>query len=96
MSIQDERQMVYAHHFQIIESNYYNFVLFCHNLNLPRPFLYLLTRRLIFKLLSWGLLDRACGWLLSQLLALRLRMNQRLYARRRAEWLKQSCPNPHA
>ena len=94
--VQDEEHTIYERNFQMVEANYYNFALFCHHLNLPRPFLYLLTRRAIFDLLSWRPMNRFCGWFLYRLLALRLRMNRRLYARRRLEWLNQDGADGYA
>lgn len=78
---------IYTRNFQQVEANYYNLALFCHGLNLPGPILYLLSRRLIFGLMTWGPLDRLSGWFLRSLLALRLHKNRRLYARRQEQWL---------
>jgi hypothetical protein len=94
--IQDEQKTVYERNFQLVEPNYYNLALFCHHLNLPAPFLYLLSRRTVFNLLSWGPLDRLSGWILYRLLDLRLRQNQRLYQRRRQKWLRKIASESRA
>jgi anaerobic magnesium-protoporphyrin IX monomethyl ester cyclase len=94
--IGDEEHRIYEYNFQIIEPNYYNFALFCHSLNLPRWFLFILTRRSVFNILSREPMSRFCGWLLEGLLTLRLWKNQRLYSRRRQEWLSQDQAEGHA
>jgi radical SAM superfamily enzyme YgiQ (UPF0313 family) len=86
-TMEEDDRSAYSKHFQRYAPNYHNFALFCHSLNLPRPFLYLLSRRPVYQWLSRGWADRASGWMLERLLALRLRRNRRLYARRRAVWL---------
>lgn len=78
---------VYQHSFIRIQANGYNLLLMCHSWNLPRPLLYLLTRRVVFSLLSRGLADRLCGWVLERLAALRLRRNRKLTAQSRLRWL---------
>jgi anaerobic magnesium-protoporphyrin IX monomethyl ester cyclase len=92
--VEDADPSLYTRNFQIVKPNYYNFALLCHSLNLPRPFLYLVTRRIVFRLFSWGLLNRLCGLLLNAYYALRLRMNSRLFSRRRSEWLALWADSP--
>ncbi len=81
---------IYERNFQMVAHNFYNFALVCHSLNLPRFFLWVLTRRPVFQLFSRGWLDRLAGWGLGRLLALRLRANRRLYQARRARWLAEN------
>ena len=90
--LEDEQSEVYDHNCQIVGPSYYNLALFCHHLNLPRPLLVLLAWRPFFNLFSWGPLDRLSGWMLYRILGLRLRSNQRLYARRQQEWLGRLSP----
>lgn len=85
--IENEESSVYAFNFNQVDANYYNLALMCHGWNLPRPLLYLLTRRPVFNLLSRKPMNRMCGWLLTSLLALRLRRNQRLYTRYASQYL---------
>ena len=85
--IEDEKRSVYARNFNKIAANYYNLALMCHGWNLPRPLLYLLTRRPVFQLLSCRPMNKICGWLLNGLLALRLRRNRRQYAKYEAQFL---------
>jgi anaerobic magnesium-protoporphyrin IX monomethyl ester cyclase len=93
--IEGEEEAIYRRNFQKVDANYYNLALFFHHLNLPRPFLHLLTQRFVFNLLSRGPLNRICGWLLSLLLALRLSRNKRLYSERRLHWLAGGETNRH-
>jgi hypothetical protein len=51
LGMEDDGPSPYTHNFQIVESSYYNLALLCHSLNLPRPFLYLVTWRIVFRLL---------------------------------------------
>ncbi len=89
-------QRSYEYNFQIFAYTYYNLALFCHSLNLPRPFLHLLTRVAVFRILSMEPLNQFCGWLLKGLLVLRLWSNQRLYSRRRGNWLADRRTDHHA
>ncbi len=91
-----EDHLIYERNFQIVEPTYYNFALFCHSLNLPRWFLFILTRRPVFDLLTREPLNHMCGWFLQGLLALRLWKNQRLYSRRRQQWLSPDQAETHA
>jgi radical SAM superfamily enzyme YgiQ (UPF0313 family) len=85
--IEDDASHAYARNFNQVDANFYNLSLMCHGWNLPRPLLYLLTRRLVFKFLSRDPIDKTCGWLLNGLLALRLRRNQRTYTRYKSQYL---------
>jgi radical SAM superfamily enzyme YgiQ (UPF0313 family) len=85
--IKDELEQIYSRNFQRVKLTYYNLALFCHSLNLPRPILYLMSRRWIFDLMSWGGLDWLSGQALYALLAWRQRNNQQLFERRKARWL---------
>jgi radical SAM superfamily enzyme YgiQ (UPF0313 family) len=94
--IKGDEHDIYTRNFQMFDSNYYNLALFCHGLNLPRPFLYLLTRRFVFNLLNREPINRLCGWFLDQLLALRLSKNRRLYSHHRLRWLAGRKAGEHA
>ncbi len=85
--IADEDSHVYARNFNQVDANYYNLALMCHGWDVPRPLLYLLTRRPVFRFLSRKPMNRFCGWILNGLLALRLRRNQRLYSRYESQYL---------
>ncbi len=80
--LQDDHD-VYERNFQVVAHNFYNFALFCHGLNLPRPILWALTRRSVFTLCSREPLNGLAGWVLGRLFALRLRANRNLYQKRR-------------
>lgn len=94
--VQDEERTIYRRNFQRVGANYHNFALMCHGWNLPRPLLYILTRRTVFRLLSRGPMNRVCGWLLYRLFALRLARNRRLYSKRRVRWLGERKANDRA
>lgn len=85
--IQEDDPDIYVRNFQMVQPTFYNFALFCHGLNLPRLFLSLLSWRIVFSLGSREPFNRISGWLLYRILALRLRSNDRLYTKRRQEWL---------
>jgi anaerobic magnesium-protoporphyrin IX monomethyl ester cyclase len=91
--IEDDASRVYARNFNQVDANYYNLALMCHGWNLPRPLLYLSTRRPVFKFMSRDPMNKICGWLLNGLLALRLRRNQRLYNRYESQYLSQQQTN---
>jgi anaerobic magnesium-protoporphyrin IX monomethyl ester cyclase len=94
--IRGDNQDIYTRNFQMVDANYYNLALFCHGLNLPKLFLYVLTRRFVFNLLSREPMNQMCGWLLSKILALRLSKNRRLYAQRRSQWLTRGKAGEYA
>jgi radical SAM superfamily enzyme YgiQ (UPF0313 family) len=85
--IADEHATIYSHNFEEIKPNFYNFALFCHSQNLPRPLLRFLVRPAVFHALSQRPFDQWCGWLLKGLLTIRLRRNMRVDARRHRQWL---------
>jgi anaerobic magnesium-protoporphyrin IX monomethyl ester cyclase len=87
-----QEQAVYEHNFQKIQPTFYNLAIFLHHLNLPKPLLALLVQRPLFDLLSREPLNRLSGQVLALLMSLRLRSNQRLFDRRRAEWLANVDP----
>ena len=93
--IGDQTHSIYDHNFQMVEPGYYNLALFCHHLNLPKPLLSLLVQRPIFDLFSWGILNKASGWIFSTIMALRLKSNERRYAKRRRKWLQHTQANHH-
>lgn len=82
----DQEQAVYVHNFQMVKPNFYNLALFLHHLNLPKVLLAPLVQRPIYDFLCRTPWNQLGGHLLALLTALRLRNNQRLFAKRRAEW----------
>jgi anaerobic magnesium-protoporphyrin IX monomethyl ester cyclase len=91
--IGDESEALYRRNFQQVRAGFYNLALFCHGLNLPRPLLWLLSRRPVFDLASRGWLDRAGGWVLGQLLAWRLRRNEARHRQKSAhQWRTKPTP----
>jgi anaerobic magnesium-protoporphyrin IX monomethyl ester cyclase len=87
--IEGEDYLVYLHNFQIIKPNYYNLALICHGLNLPRWFLFVLTRRSTFNFMCREPMNYLAGRLLKGLLVFRLWKNQRFYSRRCHELLSE-------
>ncbi len=85
--VDGEDRTSYQHSFSTVRANCCNLLLMCHNWNLPGPLLRLVTHRVVFSLLSFPVFDRVCGWILTLLLACRLRRNREVLARRRLRWL---------
>lgn len=77
----------YVHNCQIVRPGYYNLALLCHGLNLPKPILNFLSRRIVFNVFMRQPFDGLCGLLMKGLLKLRFLLNQRTYARRWDYWL---------
>jgi len=82
----DDRN-AYRRNFQMYHLDYYNLVLFCHSLNLPKLLLNVMVTKSVFYLFRHKPLDWLGGQVLALFLALRKRKNVKLYARRRLQWL---------